>query len=39
MCGRFSLKASGADLAEQFGLGEAPDLPPRYNIALTFSGL
>jgi putative SOS response-associated peptidase YedK len=35
MCGRFSLRASGADLAEQFGLAEAPDLPPRYNIAPT----
>ena len=35
MCGRFSLKASGQDLAEQSGLVEAPDLPPRYNIAPT----
>jgi len=35
MCGRFSLTASGEELAEVFGLDEAPDLAPRYNIAPT----
>lgn len=33
MCGRFSLTASGEELAEAFGLDEAPDLSPRFNIA------
>jgi putative SOS response-associated peptidase YedK len=35
MCGRFTLSASGAQLAQQFGLAEAPQLQPRYNIAPT----
>lgn len=33
MCGRFSLTASGEDLAEAFGLEDPPELAPRYNIA------
>lgn len=34
MCGRFTQKASPAQLAEAFALGELPvDLGPRYNIA------
>jgi putative SOS response-associated peptidase YedK len=33
VCGRFSLTASGEELAEAFGLDEPPDLAPRYNIA------
>jgi putative SOS response-associated peptidase YedK len=35
MCGRFTLTASGEELAEEFGLAEPPDLTPRYNIAPT----
>jgi putative SOS response-associated peptidase YedK len=35
MCGRFTLTASGEELAEAFGLDEAPGLAPRYNIAPT----
>lgn len=34
MCGRFTLTASGEELAEALGLEEPPDpQPPRYNIA------
>ena len=33
MCGRFSLTASGEDLAEAFGLDDPPEVTPRYNIA------
>lgn len=33
MCGRFSLTASGEDLAAEFGLDETPELSPRFNIA------
>jgi putative SOS response-associated peptidase YedK len=33
MCGRFTLTASGDELAEAFDLDEAPRLEPRYNIA------
>jgi putative SOS response-associated peptidase YedK len=33
MCGRFTLTASGDELAEAFDLDEAPSLAPRYNIA------
>jgi putative SOS response-associated peptidase YedK len=33
MCGRFALKLSPARLKEYFGLDEAPDYGPRYNIA------
>ena len=33
MCGRFSLAASGEELAEAFGLDEAAVVVPRYNIA------
>ena len=35
MCGRFTLTASGEELAEEFGLTAAPDVVPRYNIAPT----
>jgi putative SOS response-associated peptidase YedK len=35
MCGRFTLTASGEELAEEFGLDAAPDVAPRYNIAPT----
>jgi len=33
MCGRFTLTVSGRVLAELFGVEEAPELDPRYNIA------
>jgi putative SOS response-associated peptidase YedK len=33
MCGRFTLTASGEEVAELFGLDGAPILSPRYNIA------
>jgi putative SOS response-associated peptidase YedK len=33
MCGRFTLTASGEEVAELFGLDAAPALSPRYNIA------
>ena len=33
MCGRFTLTKSGEEVAEAFGLDEAPTLLPRYNIA------
>ncbi len=33
MCGRFTLTASGEELAEAFDLDEVPALAPRYNIA------
>ncbi|MBX0330431.1 SOS response-associated peptidase [Oscillochloris sp. ZM17-4] len=35
MCGRYTLRASGGQVAEQFGLADAPQLAPRYNIAPT----
>jgi putative SOS response-associated peptidase YedK len=35
MCGRATLSTSPEDLREFFGLDEAPDLPPRFNIAPT----
>jgi putative SOS response-associated peptidase YedK len=35
MCGRFTLTVSGAEVAEWFGLAEAPLLQPRYNVAPT----
>jgi putative SOS response-associated peptidase YedK len=35
MCGRFNQTASGDEVAEAFGLDEAPELSPRYNIAPT----
>lgn len=35
MCGRYTLTASAAQVAEQFGLDVAPQLAPRYNIAPT----
>ena len=35
MCGRFTLTAAGEELADEFGLAEAPELTPRYNIAPT----
>lgn len=33
MCGRFTLVASGRQLADAFGLAQEPRLVPRYNIA------
>jgi len=33
VCGRFTLTASGEELAEAFGLDDTPELAPRYNIA------
>jgi putative SOS response-associated peptidase YedK len=33
MCGRFTLTASGEELAEAFDLDEPPSVAPRYNIA------
>ena len=33
MCGRFTLASPGEVVAEVFGLGETPELAPRYNIA------
>ena len=33
MCGRFTLSASGEELARQFDLEEAIELEPRFNIA------
>jgi putative SOS response-associated peptidase YedK len=35
MCGRFTLHASPDEVAAFFGLDEAPELAPRYNIAPT----
>lgn len=35
MCGRFTLIAPGETIADQFGLPEAPQIAPRYNIAPT----
>jgi putative SOS response-associated peptidase YedK len=35
MCGRYTLSAPGKKVAEQFGLDDAPQLAPRYNIAPT----
>jgi putative SOS response-associated peptidase YedK len=35
MCGRFVLKSTPAEIADHFGLQEAPALSPRYNIAPT----
>jgi putative SOS response-associated peptidase YedK len=35
VCGRFTLTASGEELAEAFGLDDPPELAPRYNIAPT----
>ena len=35
MCGRFTLTASGEELADAFGLDDRPELAPRYNIAPT----
>src|SRR5262249_11456911 len=33
MCGRFTLRSSPKIIAEEFGLFDVPDLPPRYNVA------
>jgi putative SOS response-associated peptidase YedK len=33
MCGRVTLTKSGEEVAEAFGLDEAPEIEPRYNIA------
>ena len=35
MCGRFTLRTPTKDIVAAFGLTDAPDLPPRYNIAST----
>lgn len=35
MCGRYTLASPGHVVAELFGLGEVPELRPRYNIAPT----
>lgn len=35
MCGRFTLRATGKALAQHFGVGNAPVILPRYNIAPT----
>ena len=35
MCGRYTLKSGGQQVAEAFGLAEFPDLQERYNIAPT----
>jgi putative SOS response-associated peptidase YedK len=35
MCGRFNQTATGDEVAEAFGLDDAPALAPRYNIAPT----
>ena len=35
MCGRYTLAAPGNVVAELFGLDEAPELRPRYNVAPT----
>ena len=35
LCGRYKLAATGDEVAEFFGLGDAPALTPRYNIAPT----
>jgi putative SOS response-associated peptidase YedK len=33
VCGRFTLRTDPQELAREFGLDEAPSLPPRFNIA------
>jgi putative SOS response-associated peptidase YedK len=33
MCGRFTVRSSPRAVAEAFGVSEAPDLLPRFNIA------
>ena len=33
MCGRYTLKSDGRQIAKAFGLAESPDLSERYNIA------
>jgi putative SOS response-associated peptidase YedK len=33
MCARYTLTKSGEEVAEAFGLDEAPELEPRYNVA------
>ena len=35
MCGRFTLRTPAKDIVKMFGLIEAPELKPRYNIAPT----
>jgi putative SOS response-associated peptidase YedK len=35
MCGRFTLTRSAAEVAEHFGLGAAPAIAPRFNVAPT----
>lgn len=35
MCGRFTLRTPTKDIIQAFGLAEAADLKPRYNIAPT----
>jgi putative SOS response-associated peptidase YedK len=33
MCGRFVIELTPERVTRFFGLAEAPDLPPRYNVA------
>lgn len=33
MCGRYTLRSSGAEVARRFGLAEVPQLEARYNVA------
>jgi putative SOS response-associated peptidase YedK len=35
MCGRFTLRTPTKDIVKAFGLVDAPDLKPRFNIAPT----
>jgi putative SOS response-associated peptidase YedK len=35
MCGRFTLRTPTKDIVKAFGLADAPDIKPRYNIAPT----
>lgn len=35
MCGRFVIHSAGDQLREAFGLGETPDIQPRFNLAIT----
>jgi putative SOS response-associated peptidase YedK len=35
MCARYTLRTPADLLAERFGIGQVPDLRPRYNIAAT----
>jgi len=39
MCGRFARKSDPRRLAKEFGVAEAPDVEPSYNVAPTHSVL